>query len=119
MNKYTLLIFSTGLLVSSLLTGQPRQQGKPDFSNIEGKPDGDQSLERPKPRELISAEIDIKNAVKNGKIPRKEAGQKLKALHEKFRENIKAKEVKNLNFQMISKLTWTLSKKRRMRYKLS
>ena len=91
MNKYTLLFFSTGLLVSTLLTGQPRPQGKPDFSNIEGKPDGGQSLERPKPRELISAEIDIKDAVKNGKISRKEAGQKLKALHEKFRENIKAK----------------------------
>lgn len=67
MNKYTLLFFTTGLLVSTLLTGQSRPQEKPDFSNIERKPDGGQSLERPKPRELISAEIDIK--AKRGEKP--------------------------------------------------
>jgi hypothetical protein len=87
----TLLLFSISNFCLAQRSPKSDPKKEPVGSRSLGKPSGNQGLLRPKPRELITAQKEIEKALKNGEINRQEAGQKLRALNEKFRENIKEK----------------------------
>ncbi len=97
MKKFLTIFITSSFLMSSLCLGQAGPKGqpagkqRPDANGLQSKPEGGQGLDRPKPREFVNAEKEIKEAVKNGDLSLEDGGKRLKQLQERFRNSVKEK----------------------------